>query len=114
MIRRPPRSTLFPYTTLFRSHLFIVARSNTDLYDFLAQELSDARTIQVILDRRQGERRQPPGTAAEDRRQAERRPAQLDRALRAWALAAPPRRPWASACSARPPQSPPPPPPRPP
>src|SRR5438034_8700719 len=23
MIRRPPRSTLFPYTTLFRSHLFI-------------------------------------------------------------------------------------------
>src|SRR3989442_10717000 len=23
MIRRPPRSTLFPYTTLFRSHLFV-------------------------------------------------------------------------------------------
>src|SRR5947209_9609120 len=22
MIRRPPRSTLFPYTTLFRSHLY--------------------------------------------------------------------------------------------
>src|SRR5689334_24545276 len=22
MIRRPPRSTLFPYTTLFRSHMF--------------------------------------------------------------------------------------------
>src|SRR2546430_4395990 len=25
MIRRPPRSTLFPYTTLFRSHAEIVA-----------------------------------------------------------------------------------------
>src|SRR3712207_7956174 len=25
MIRRPPRSTLFPYTTLFRSHLVIAA-----------------------------------------------------------------------------------------
>src|SRR2546427_12812852 len=25
MIRRPPRSTLFPYTTLFRSHVFEVA-----------------------------------------------------------------------------------------
>src|SRR2546430_7374387 len=25
MIRRPPRSTLFPYTTLFRSTLFAVA-----------------------------------------------------------------------------------------
>src|SRR3712207_8332767 len=26
MIRRPPRSTLFPYTTLFRSHLEQVGR----------------------------------------------------------------------------------------
>src|SRR5256885_12272127 len=26
MIRRPPRSTLFPYTTLFRSHLVIHVR----------------------------------------------------------------------------------------
>src|SRR5258708_26030130 len=25
MIRRPPRSTLFPYTTLFRSHLHVTA-----------------------------------------------------------------------------------------
>src|SRR3989442_9099856 len=25
MIRRPPRSTLFPYTTLFRSHLLLDA-----------------------------------------------------------------------------------------
>src|SRR5258708_31370507 len=27
MIRRPPRSTLFPYTTLFRSHLLRQGRS---------------------------------------------------------------------------------------
>src|SRR5258708_33686541 len=27
MIRRPPRSTLFPYTTLFRSSLFVLGRS---------------------------------------------------------------------------------------
>src|SRR5256885_16245673 len=26
MIRRPPRSTLFPYTTLFRSALFMLAQ----------------------------------------------------------------------------------------
>src|SRR2546427_7092767 len=25
MIRRPPRSTLFPYTTLFRSHIIFLA-----------------------------------------------------------------------------------------
>src|SRR3989442_9858361 len=27
MIRRPPRSTLFPYTTLFRSHTICVAHA---------------------------------------------------------------------------------------
>src|SRR2546427_2389806 len=27
MIRRPPRSTLFPYTTLFRSHVVVMARN---------------------------------------------------------------------------------------
>src|SRR2546430_7134045 len=32
MIRRPPRSTLFPYTTLFRSHsVMIVARGSARL-----------------------------------------------------------------------------------
>src|SRR5256886_15023240 len=30
MIRRPPRSTLFPYTTLFRSHLPAVGREAGD------------------------------------------------------------------------------------
>src|SRR2546428_8407818 len=39
MIRRPPRSTLFPYTTLFRSH---------DVCDFPAhEEFADA--IRVVL-----------------------------------------------------------------
>src|SRR2546430_10784243 len=31
MIRRPPRSTLFPYTTLFRSDLFRTTRHRQDL-----------------------------------------------------------------------------------
>src|SRR3989454_5217914 len=35
MIRRPPRSTLFPYTTLFRS-VFVYAREGAELGDFLA------------------------------------------------------------------------------
>src|SRR2546429_4414552 len=30
MIRRPPRSTLFPYTTLFRSVLAVVVHGNLD------------------------------------------------------------------------------------
>src|SRR5258706_11600293 len=31
MIRRPPRSTLFPYTTLFRSHLVLPDHGNVVL-----------------------------------------------------------------------------------
>src|SRR2546422_8601479 len=41
MIRRPPRSTLFPYTTLFRSH---------DI-DLLAGQVSQLGHAVVILDR---------------------------------------------------------------
>ena len=31
MIRRPPRSTLFPYTTLFRSGLFVLAYDHVEV-----------------------------------------------------------------------------------
>src|SRR3712207_8262433 len=31
MIRRPPRSTLFPYTTLFRSHAAVLTQQLEDL-----------------------------------------------------------------------------------
>src|SRR2546430_7570176 len=40
MIRRPPRSTLFPYTTLFRSLLEAIAR----------RLMSGTLTIQTLLD----------------------------------------------------------------
>src|SRR3989449_4161903 len=33
MIRRPPRSTLFPYTTLFRSREHVAARDELDVLD---------------------------------------------------------------------------------
>src|SRR3989454_10874013 len=33
MIRRPPRSTLFPYTTLFRSHALARARDQLEPQD---------------------------------------------------------------------------------
>src|SRR2546429_4435223 len=34
MIRRPPRSTLFPYTTLFRSHLTYTGTHHGELFGF--------------------------------------------------------------------------------
>src|SRR3712207_6888032 len=37
MIRRPPRSTLFPYTTLFRSHSHRGARSSISWLVFSAR-----------------------------------------------------------------------------
>src|SRR5438270_14045425 len=38
MIRRPPRSTLFPYTTLFRSHVIEEADARVDVVPSLAFE----------------------------------------------------------------------------
>src|SRR3712207_7950591 len=42
MIRRPPRSTLFPYTTLFRSPLCLscVSRLSTPRGEFLCQAVT--------------------------------------------------------------------------
>src|SRR5256886_10088378 len=39
MIRRPPRSTLFPYTTLSRSHVRRAARDLLDRIDQLAARM---------------------------------------------------------------------------
>src|SRR3712207_7053749 len=40
MIRRPPRSTLFPYTTLFRSNLKTAYEKPLDSLDKLGDQLS--------------------------------------------------------------------------
>src|SRR3712207_8993286 len=41
MIRRPPRSTLFPYTTLFRSHV-VRNRAGSNMHWGVATALLDA------------------------------------------------------------------------
>src|SRR3712207_7598189 len=38
MIRRPPRSTLFPYTTLFRSGLFLIGKATFEIHGKLEGE----------------------------------------------------------------------------
>src|SRR3712207_7681488 len=45
MIRRPPRSTLFPYTTLFRSH--VVERHDKDV-DGQGQRRDDEKKERVL------------------------------------------------------------------
>src|SRR3712207_7354047 len=48
MIRRPPRSTLFPYTTLFRSHFDAVVILDAEATSLQAVLPSIARARQVI------------------------------------------------------------------
>src|SRR5438034_5831424 len=43
MIRRPPRSTLFPYTTLFRSFLVDIAAPSREEVEFLEDFLRRGR-----------------------------------------------------------------------
>ena len=57
----------------------VVARSNADLYAFLAKELAGAHRITVVMDRRQA---QQPERGGERRRQG-----QVDEDLRDWQLA---------------------------
>src|SRR2546430_10822413 len=42
MIRRPPRSTLFPYTTLFRSKLYTLRHGSRKLDPGTAKSLEDS------------------------------------------------------------------------
>src|SRR5258708_27568897 len=49
MIRRPPRSTLFPYTTLFRSLAVVRARVKDDLHEVRPHELVARHGLAVLL-----------------------------------------------------------------
>src|SRR2546423_14388713 len=50
MIRRPPRSTLFPYTTLFRSRVDIIPWAD-EAGQLVANALSPAQVLSVDIDR---------------------------------------------------------------
>jgi hypothetical protein len=67
-----------------RRELFIVARDRPDLYRYLSQTFADAENVEVVWDRRQGERRQnSQGSAPPDRRRRDRRTRQqVDEELR--------------------------------
>src|SRR2546425_5594063 len=47
MIRRPPRSTLFPYTTLFRSHANLGRLKNNMDWDWEGAEQEYKRAIEL-------------------------------------------------------------------
>jgi hypothetical protein len=53
--------------------LIIVSREQPDLWQTLTREFGQSEEIQVILDRRQGERRRDPRITLADRRGPDRR-----------------------------------------
>src|SRR2546422_10034471 len=48
MIRRPPRSTLFPYTTLFRSTVRIGILGGGNISDTPARAARESRGVEVV------------------------------------------------------------------
>src|SRR3712207_7098042 len=55
MIRRPPRSTLFPYTTLFRSNLLVVAVHPDDVNVDLVADLDHLARVRHLAPGQLGE-----------------------------------------------------------
>src|SRR3989449_1828098 len=51
MIRRPPRSTLFPYTTLFRSRAMEIVYDQGSLRDYFEKAARVAPEHPVLIDR---------------------------------------------------------------
>src|SRR2546422_9663923 len=61
MIRRPPRSTLFPYTTLFRSrtHRDLIGYEEGDAHTVAGAEGPQAWQFSYVVDREAGATRLP-------------------------------------------------------
>src|SRR5258708_39650358 len=58
MIRRPPRSTLFPYTTLFRSKVPVQIRSGSEYKEMLQRSgWSEVQTEEFVIDQEPGGRK---------------------------------------------------------
>ena len=54
-------------------HLFLVSRLEARLYEYLLERFRDDGNVEVILDRRRGERRRRPHDQQPDRRRSDRR-----------------------------------------
>src|SRR3712207_8663604 len=68
MIRRPPRSTLFPYTTLFRSAALLGEGDRHLVHDRLVLRLVGARQAQEVVAVGQRHVARPRAHGAEDRK----------------------------------------------
>ena len=54
-------------------HVFVVSRHHARLYDYLIERFHDDKKVEVVLDRRVGERRYGGAPSGPDRRVGDRR-----------------------------------------
>jgi hypothetical protein len=67
--------------------LFVVARTRLDRYEELCSDFGDWRDVKIILDRREGDRREPyDAFAGVERRGGERRQRQPDLRKLGWSV----------------------------
>jgi hypothetical protein len=67
--------------------IFVVARTRLHRYEELRHDFGDWRDVRIILDRREGDRREPHDPfAGVERRGAERRQRQLDLRKLGWSV----------------------------
>jgi hypothetical protein len=67
-------------------HLIVVSRDRLRLYEQLRRALSGTPTFQVVLDRRQGERRRGNAGTATERRRRDRRAARSGSSTLRWSV----------------------------
>ncbi|HEU5322110.1 MAG TPA: hypothetical protein VFX28_15005 [Methylomirabilota bacterium] len=68
--------------------VFIVARDRPELAEYIRREFGEHADVDVIIDRRLGERRMREAAVDEDRRKGDRRQEEIDERLRllGWAV----------------------------
>ena len=71
-----------------RRHLLIIARRDPRMYETMSRSFAGHADIEVVLDRRRGERRRQTVPIAVNRRATERRTVNIDALLRqiAWVI----------------------------
>lgn len=67
--------------------LWIIPRNDPELYEYFRSHFAGRPDVDVILDRREGERRQGDGSSPVERRRSERRRHSVERDLAALGVA---------------------------
>lgn len=82
------RSGAADVTDKMRRQLFIVARDREKLYEYVKRAFADNPTVQVVVDRRKGDRRASGMSRIPNRRRGDRRSTDTSGQLRAlgWAI----------------------------